>query len=118
MSEAMNKVKWSQFVKQSKGLNITEAHVGREDRGPASVVLHYNGQARNGRIVAGDWFIDAKDKDGAFVTGAIKEFLDRARKSFFVKREAGLEGDAFKSVQEEEAKKAKQLAPAEAAPAP
>src|SRR5579871_3100727 len=107
MSETMNKVKWQQFVKQAKGLNIAEAHVKREDRGPTTVVLKYNGRARNGRIVSGEWVVESKDKDEAFVTSAIKEFLDRARKEFFVKRESGLEGNAYASTQEDEAKKAK-----------
>ena len=37
------------------------------------------------------------------------QFLERARKSFFVRREAGLGGDAFKSQQDDEAEKAKPL---------
>ncbi|MBI3725800.1 hypothetical protein HY251_17880 [bacterium] len=116
MSEAMNKVKWQQFVKQARGLNVTEAHVKREDRSPTQVVLKYNGRARNGRIIAGEWTIETKDKEEPYVTSAIKEFLERARKDFFVKRESGLEGEAFKSVQEEEAKKTQQLAPASEEP--
>src|SRR5215467_1020498 len=103
---ALNKAKWIQFVKQAKGLNIQDMHVKREDRG-AKAVLKYNGRARNGRIIQGEWAIESKDKEASAVDGEIKTFLELARKEFFVKREGNLGGEAFKSVQDDEAAKTK-----------
>lgn len=122
MSEAINKKKWMLFLKQAKGADVTEIHVGREDRA-AAVVLRYNGKSRRfGRAVTAEWLIDSKDKEPAKVEAEVREFLERARKSFFVKREGSLAGEAYKSAQDDEAQKAKQLAPATeaeaAAPAP
>jgi hypothetical protein len=109
MSDAVNKRKWLLFVKQAKGATISEIHVAREDRG-TNVLLKYNGKApRYGRTVTGEWAIDAKGKDGPKVDEEITAFLERARKDFFVRREAGLAGEAFKSKQEEEGGKAKPL---------
>jgi hypothetical protein len=109
MSDAVNKKKWLLFVKQAKGATISEIHVAREDRG-TNVLLKYNGKApRYGRTVTGDWVIDAKGKEEPKVNEEIAAFLEKARKDFFVRREAGLGGDAFKSKQDEEAGKAKPL---------
>lgn len=99
---ALNKVKWIQFVKQAKGLNITDMHVSRE-----KAQLRYNGRARNGRIIQGQWALEGKD--AAAQDGEIKTFLELARKEFFVKREGGLSGEAFKSAQDDAAAKAKQI---------
>jgi hypothetical protein len=118
MSDAMNKKKWLLFAKQAKGADIQEIHVAREDRG-TSVILKYNAKApRYGRVVTGEWHIetkdqDAKDKDPAKVDEEVRAFLDKARRDFFVKREGGLAGDAFKGKQDDEASKAKPLAPSE-----
>jgi hypothetical protein len=109
MSEAMNKVKWNTFAKQAKGSDITEIHVDREDKGP-QVVIKYNGKNRKGgRIVTGEWVIEKGEKDEAAIGAVIKEFLERARKDFFVRREGKLQGDAFGSKQEEEGLKAKPI---------
>lgn len=109
MSEAMNKMKWNTFVKQAKGSDITEIHVGREDRG-AVVHIKYNGKNRKGgRLVSGEWLIEKGEKDEAAIGAIIKEFLDRARKDFFVRREGGLQGDAFGSKQEDDGLKAKPI---------
>ena len=109
MSDAVNKRKWLLFVKQAKGATISEIHVAREDRG-TNVLLKYNGKApRYGRVVTGEWVIDAKGKEDPKVAEEVTAFLDRARKDFFVRREGGLTGDAFKSKQEEEGDKAKPL---------
>ena len=99
--ETMNKVKYQTFAKQAKGADITEIHVDREERG-THVVLTYNGKSRKGgRMVTGEWVIDRTERDEAAVAAAVREFLERARKDFFVRREAGLAGDAFASKQDE-----------------
>jgi hypothetical protein len=109
MSEAVNKRKYMLFVKQAKGATVSEVHVSREDRG-TNVVLKYNGTApRYGKRMTGDWLIDAKGKEPAKVDEEIRAFLERVRKDFFVRREAGLAGEAYKSKQDEEAAKAKPL---------
>jgi hypothetical protein len=112
MASQINSKKWMLFVKQAKGSNVTDMHVAREDRA-GHVVLKYNGKARNGRIMTGEWVIDSKvdqkDRPAAEVEAEVREFLEKARKNFFVRREGGLTGDAFKSKQEEEAEKAKPL---------
>ena len=109
MSDAVNKRKWMLFVKQAKGATISEIHVAREDHG-TNVFLKYNGKApRYGRVVTGEWIVDAKDKEPAKVDDEIRAFLERARKDFFVRREGGLGGEAWKSKQDEEAEKAKPL---------
>jgi hypothetical protein len=115
-NESLNKVKWNTFVKQAKGSDITEIHVGREERGPL-VVLKYNGKNRKGGRVTGEWAIDREGKDDAALAAAIKDLLERARKDFFVRREGGLQGDAFGSKQEEEGFKAKPIV-GEAPPQP
>jgi hypothetical protein len=109
MSEAVNKKKYMLFLKQAKGATISEIHVGREDRG-TTVTLKYNGKApRFGRIMTGEWVIDSKGKEPAKVDEEIRSFLERARKDFFVRREAGLSGEAYKSKQEDEGAQAKPL---------
>src|SRR2546423_13740956 len=109
MSDAVNKRKYMLFMKQAKGATISEIHVAREDRG-TNVLLKYNGKApRIGRTVTGEWTIDAKGKEPAKVDEEIRAFLERARKDFFVRREAGLAGEGYKSVQEDEGAKAKPL---------
>jgi hypothetical protein len=109
MSDAVNKKKYMLFVKQAKGATVSEIHVGREDRG-TNVILKYNGKApRYGRMMTGEWVIDGKGKEPAKIDEEVRVFLERARKDFFVRREAGLGGDAFKSKQEDEASQAKPL---------
>ena len=109
MSDAVNKKKYLLFLKQAKGATISEIHVGREDRG-TNVVLKYNAKApRYGRMLTGEWIVDAKGKEPAKVDEEVRAFLERARKDFFVRREAGLAGEAFKSKQEEEGAQAKPL---------
>jgi hypothetical protein len=109
MSDAVNKRKYMLFAKQAKGATISEIHVAREDRG-TNVLLKYNGKApRYGRVVTGEWIVDAKGKEPAKVDEEIRTFLERARKDFFVRREASLAGEAYKSVQEDEGAKAKPL---------
>ena len=107
MANPVNSRKWMLFVKQAKGSNVTEIHVAREDRA-GHAVLKYNGKARNGRIMTGEWVMD-KEAEAAAVDAEIRDFLERARKNFFVRREGGLGGDSWKSKQEEEAEKAKPL---------
>jgi hypothetical protein len=109
---ALNKVKWQQFVKQAKGLNITDVHIKREDRG-GNALLKYNARARNGRIITGEWAIEAKGKEASAVDGEIRTFLELARKDFFVKREGDLAGEGWKSAQDDEAAKTKPLAAGE-----
>ena len=109
MSDAINKRKWMLFVKQAKGATISEIHVSREEKG-GNVVLKYNGKApRYGRVVTGEWLIDAKGKEAPKVDEEVRAFLEKARKDFFVRREGGLAGEAFKSQQDDEADKAKPL---------
>ena len=116
MSDAVNKRKWMLFVKQAKGATIQEIHVAREDRG-TNILLKYNGKApRVGRTTTGEWLIDAKGKEPAKVDEEIPGSLERARKDFVVRREAGLGGDAFKSKQEDEGSKAKPLESSEKPP--
>jgi hypothetical protein len=117
MSEAVNKKKYMLFLKQAKGATISEIHVGREDRG-TTTTLKYNGKApRFGRVVSGEWVIDTKGVEPAKVDEEIRKFLERARKDFFVRREAGLAGDAYKSKQEDEGAQAKPLEGAQASEA-
>ena len=118
MSDAINKKKWMLFVKQAKGLDIAEIRIGREDRG-GKAHLKYNAKApRFGRMVVGEWLVELEGKDAAGVEGEIKAFLDKARKEFFVKREAGLTGEGYRAAQELEGEKAKvPLGPAEEPPA-
>ncbi len=104
----INGKNWTLFVKQAKGLAIDTVHVTREDRA-GQAVLKYNGRARNGRIVSAEWKVDAKDKEPAKVDAEVREFLEKARKSFFVKREGSLAGETWKSAQDDEAAKAKTL---------
>lgn len=103
---ALNRMKWFQFVKQAKGLNITDMHVKREDRG-SHAFLKYNGRARNGRIIQGEWNVEGDD--AAAVDASVKAFLELARKEFFVKREGSLAGEGFKSAQDDAAAAAKPL---------
>ena len=113
MSDAMNKKKWMLFLKQAKGADTQDMHVGREDRG-GTVVLKYNGKApRYGRVVTGEWVIDGKDKEAPKVDEEIRAFLEKARKDFFVRREGALAGEAYKGKQDDEASKAKPLEGAE-----
>jgi hypothetical protein len=116
MASPINGKNWTLFVKQAKGLGIDAVHVTREDRG-AIVLLKYNGKARNGRIVSGEWKVETKNgdaaKEPAAIDGEIREFLEKARKSFFVKREGSLAGEVYKGKQDDEAAKKQQLGPAE-----
>ena len=105
----VNKRKWMLFEKQARGADVTEIHVARED-GAGAVVLKYNGTSRRfGRKVTSEWVIDSKGKDPTALEQEVRAFLERARKSFFVRREGGLAGDAFRSQQEDEGEKAKPL---------
>ena len=93
MSDPLNNMKYTQFVRQAKGLGIDDLHVSRGAK-KDKVVLKYHGIAKNKTRINGEWAIPRKDE--AEVATGIKAFLERARKDFFVRRGEGLSGDAFK----------------------
>jgi len=93
MSDPLNNMKYTQFVRQAKGLGIDDLHVSRGEK-KDKVILKYHGIAKNKTRLNGEWAIPRKD-EAAVATG-IKTFLERARKDFFVRRGEGLTGDAFK----------------------
>lgn len=92
---AINKVKYQQFVRQAKGVQVNEVHVKRADKGK-TVQLHYNARPPKGRQrLNGVWAIARDEKSEEQIVGEIKEFLGLVRKDFFVKRGEGLQGDAL-----------------------
>jgi hypothetical protein len=90
MSDPLNNMKYTQFVRQARGLGIDDLHVSRGEK-KDKVVLKYHGIARNKTRINGEWSIPRADE-----AAGIKTFLERARKDFFVRRGEGLTGDAFK----------------------
>ena len=61
MSDPLNNMKYTQFVRQAKGLGIDDLHVSRGEK-KDKVVLKYHGIARNKTRVNGEWAIPRKDE--------------------------------------------------------
>ncbi|MCW8140170.1 MAG: hypothetical protein KIT58_14820 [Planctomycetota bacterium] len=95
MSDQMNRLKYTQFVRQAKGNDVTEVQVTRQDRRD-KVVLQYVGTARKSRQrFNGEWAVPRADRTDEQVKDDIRKFLDQARKDFFVRRGEGLQGDEW-----------------------
>lgn len=100
MSEQLNKQKYAQFVKQARGVDISEITVSKGEKRD-KVVLTYIATARNRQRLHGEWSIPRGERAPEEVTADIQRFLSQARKDFFVRRGQGLEGDAFKDATQE-----------------
>lgn len=101
MSDQLNKLKYTQFVRQARGNDVTDVDVKRVDRRD-KVVLQYVGTAKKSRQrFVGEWGITRGERSDDDVKAEIKKFLDQARKDFFVRRGEGLQGDEWKDARQE-----------------
>lgn len=100
MSDQLNKMKYGQFVKQARGLGISEVSVTRAEKRD-KVVLQYHGIAKSKQRINGEWAVPKGEKTADAVEAGVKEFLAKARKDFFVRRGEGLTGDAYKDAAQE-----------------
>jgi hypothetical protein len=98
----MNKLKYTQFLRQARGNDINELQVSRLDR-KDKVVLVYLGTARKSKQrFNGEWAIPrGADRTDEQVKADISKFLEQARKDFFVKRGAGLQGEEWADAKQE-----------------
>jgi hypothetical protein len=98
----MNKLKYTQFLRQARGNDINELQVSRLDR-KDKVVLQYVGTARKSKQrFNGEWAISrGADRTDEQVKADIGKFLTQARKDFFVKRGAGLQGEEWADATQE-----------------
>lgn len=108
VTKPVNRVRYQQFVRQARGLEVNELHVNRVDKRSA-VLLQYNGRSRKGKQrLTGQWTIDrvakgeTDEKTDEQLAAEIKEFLAMARKDFYVRRGEGLSGDAYADAQQEQ----------------
>ena len=91
----LNKARYLQFMKQAKGMRLSEVHVTRQEK-KRHVVLKYNGKAHKTKNrLTGEWQIAKEEREEAAITEDIKSFLAELRKHFFVHRGQGLEGETF-----------------------
>lgn len=92
----MNKLKYTQFLRQARGNDINELQVSRFDR-KDKVVLQYVGTARKSKQrFNGEWAIArGGDRTDDQVKADIAKFLAQARKDFFVRRGENLQGDEW-----------------------
>jgi hypothetical protein len=101
VSDQLNKMKYAQFVKQARGVDVTEITVTKGEKRD-KVVLTYVGTARNRQRLHGEWAIPRGERSADDVKADIQKFLAQARKDFFVRRGQGLDqDDAFKDAAQE-----------------
>lgn len=91
----LNKVRFQQFLRQAKGLQLQEIHVNRVDK-RKHVVLQYNGRTPKAKQrLTAEWQIVRGERDEQAIAEDVKAFLEEARKHFFVHRGQGLEGEVY-----------------------
>lgn len=97
----MNRLKYTQFVRQARGNDITDVQVSRADRRD-KVVLKYLGTAKKSKQrLVGEWAVPRAERTDEQVNDDIRKFLEQARKDFFVRRGEGLQGDEWKDAAQE-----------------
>ncbi len=99
---AINNVKFQQFLKQARGVQVLELHVSRQDR-RKDVLLRYNGKGtgKQGKALVGEWTIARGEKDEAALEAEVQKFLELARKHFVVKRGEGLTDERYADAAQE-----------------